>query len=146
MPAHGVGHSDVGRRAVWQHDLLHEKGQVPIEIGERSHVAFSGVGKHPARAPLAAPVHSSHGKAAPAQVGHHLEILLDELAPALKQADRAFTRPAGGIPARKAQGQLVVPLEGAGHGAAGNRVLGQRDQVHARLRRLEPLPLPPLRG
>ena len=130
VAAHRMRHGDVGRRTVGQHDILHEVGEVLIELGEGAHVALVGIGQHAARAALAAPVHGGDAEAAPAQVGHHLEVLLDELAAALEQADGAALGTARRLPAREAQLELAGAVEISSGGAARHRILGKRDQIH----------------
>ena len=51
----------------------------------------------PARKPLPAPVEGDDGKAPVEQFAHRLEIFLDELRPALQDADGPFAAPPSGI-------------------------------------------------
>ena len=102
---------DERRRAVRQHDILHEADEVAVVLPEAAHVALARIRQHALRAALAAPVHGRDGKAAAAQIGDDLEVLFDELGAAAEQADGAAARHARRIPARVAQLGSVVALE-----------------------------------
>ena len=129
--AHGVRQRHERRRAVGQHDVLHEAQEVLVELGEIPDVTLERVGERALRAALPAPVERCHGEAAAAQIGDHLEILFDVLATALEQAHRATPGAAGRAPDRIAQRRLVEAGKFADAGAARHRVLGQRNEFHA---------------
>ena len=128
--AHRVRQPDERRRAIGQHDILHEAGEVALVLPEAADVALARVGQHALRAALAAPVHRRHRKSAPAQVGDDLEVFLDELGAAAEQADRAPPRRARRIPAREPELGPVVAAERSDRNAARNRILGKRHQLH----------------
>ncbi len=87
------------------------------------------LGKRAARQALAAPVEGDDGKAAPAQLGDGLEILLDELGPALEDADRAAVAPRRRPPARGAQRHAVLGLDRHHVRAARDRVVRGLDEL-----------------
>ncbi len=119
------------RRTIGKDDVLHEPLQVGVVIGEGADVALAGVGRQPRGAALAAPVHGGDGEAAAAKVGHDLEILLDILTAAAEQADGAAAR-ARASPATAHSGASRRRRHRDSRGrAAGNRVLGQRHELHA---------------
>src|SRR5690606_543733 len=120
------------RRAVRQHDVLHEAHEVAVVFPEAAHVSLAWIGKLPLRTALTAPIHGGDGEAAAAQVGDDLEIFFDELGPAAKQADRAASRHARRIPARKAQLRAVIAAERPDGSPARDGVLGERYQLHGR--------------
>jgi hypothetical protein len=75
---------DEGRLAVGQHDLLHEMGEILVELRERPYVALARIGQRPGRTALSAPVHGGDRETAPTQIGNHLEVFLDVLAASLE--------------------------------------------------------------
>jgi hypothetical protein len=124
-----MGEREIGRRTIRQHHLAHQRFQVGVELGEIAHVALVAVAERALRQPLPAPVEDGCGKTAVAQIAHRLEILLDPFCAAGKDADRAAA--AGRRrKARKAQPHAVRGLEHAGNGAFGNRIGGNRDELH----------------
>ena len=98
----------IGRRAVRQHHLLHDRLEVVHIIGEVAHMALAAVAEQPRRAALPARIEGGHREAAPAQVADRLEIFFDELGAAVQDDDRAAHRRAVGRPARIAQLDAVV--------------------------------------
>ena len=144
-----MGQRDVGRRALGQHDAGHERAQVAVVFGIVADVPLAAVGQTPLRSALAAPVEHRDNEPAPAQVRHHLEILLDEFAATGEQADGAADRRTRRVPAGKAQGQAVGRAQLADDGAARNRVDGKGNEAHEcvlRAKRVEPQDSTPLRA
>ncbi len=117
--------ADERRRAVREHNVLHEADEIAVVFPEASHIALARVGQHALRATLAAPIHGGDGKAAAAKIGDNLEILLDEFGTSAEQADGPPPRHARGIPARIAQLGTVVAPEGSDGPAARNRILSE---------------------
>ena len=127
--AHRMGKREMRRRTVRQHHLLHEGFDVDLVVGEVADIAFARIAQAARRMALPAPVDGRHRKAAVAQVAHGLEIFLDQLAAALKHADRALaTRRRR--PARKAQLGAVRRLDGAADDVFGNGIGGNGDERH----------------
>ena len=76
--AHRMAERVIRRRAVGQHDLLHEGFEVAVVFGEVVDVALARIRQRAVREPLPAPVEDRDREAARARVAHHLEIFLDE--------------------------------------------------------------------
>src|SRR6516225_2884610 len=96
-------------RTIGQDHLVDECLKVDLVLRETAHVALAPIAQRPLGSALAAPIEDGDGKAACAQVTHGLEIFLDELGAARKQAHGALAarrrRPAG-----KAQGDAIARL------------------------------------
>ena len=108
---HRVAERVIRRGAVRQHHRFHEVGEVFLILGEIVDVTLERIPGQPARAALPAPIEHRHGKAAPAQLAHHLEIFLDELGAAGKDADRAAPLAQHRLPAGEAQAQALAHLD-----------------------------------
>ena len=130
VAAHRMGKPDERRRAIRQHDVLHEADEIAVVFPEAAHMALARVGQHPLRASLAAPIHGRHGKAPAAQIRDDLEVFLDELGAAAEQADGAPPRHARRVPARVAKLRAVVAAEGSDGRPAGNGIFRERDEFH----------------
>ena len=83
------------RRAVGQHDLLHEGREVDVVLVEAADMAFAAVAQPALGQALAAPVQRCDCKSAGPQVADDLEILLYELGAARKMQTVPL-RPRGG--------------------------------------------------
>ena len=117
MASHGVGKAIIGRGAVREHDFAHELAHIPVELREVLRVAFRRVLEQPRRSALAAPIHGGDRKAAPAQIGNRLKVLLDELGAAMKEANGSEAALRRGIPARIADANSSAGIEGACDGS-----------------------------
>src|SRR5690606_38503227 len=82
--------------------------------------------------------HGCDRKAAPTQVRHDLEILLDELAASTQQAYGATPRATRRVPAHEPQPCAVPCLELTGNRASGHRILSQRYKLHTFRPRITP--------
>src|SRR5690606_16774022 len=89
------------------------------------------IGQRTRRATLPTPGHGCHGKTAPAQVGHHLEVFLDELAAPSEQTYGAAAGPTRRRPADEPEARAVSRLELTGNSTARHRILSQRYKLHA---------------
>ena len=112
-----------------QHDFVDEGLQIDLVVGETPNVALAGIAQRAFRAALPAPVERRHRKAPRAQIADGLEVFLDELGAALKQADGSLA-PRRRRPAGIAKFDPVAGLEGAGHRPFGHRIGGNIDQGH----------------
>jgi hypothetical protein len=120
---HRMPEREKRRRTVRQHDFLHEGFEIDVVLGKAAHMALAAVAQPPLGQALPAPIQGRHGKSARAQIADQLEILLDELGPALKNADGALA--AGRrLPARIPERHPVGRLQHGGGHAFGRRVLG----------------------
>src|SRR6187401_3501456 len=95
------------RRAIRQHDLLHQHFDVTLVFREVTDMALARIGQRALGAALPPPVHCRDGKAAGAQLAHGLEILLDEFGAALEQTHGALAA-RWRTPARKANTDAVA--------------------------------------
>ena len=117
------------RRAIGQHDLLHEGFEVVLVVGEIADVTLARIGELALGAALPAPIERGDGKAARAQFAHRLEIFLDELGAALEDADRALA--AGRrMPARETQAYAVAGLERAGDNVFRHGIGWNGNEIH----------------
>ena len=105
--AHRMPEREDRRRAIRQHDLLHQRFDVALVFREVADVALARIGQRALGAALPAPVDGGDGKAAGAQFAHRLEIFLDEFGAALEQAHRALAARRR-MPARKADAHAVA--------------------------------------
>ena len=92
-------------------------------------MALARIAQHALGAALAAPVERRDGEAADAELRDHLEIFLDRLGAAGKDADRAAARRER-RPAGKAHAHIIRGLQIAGDGALGHRIGGDGVQSH----------------
>src|SRR5918999_4557188 len=130
MPAHRMRECKIRWWAIRQHHLAHETFEVPIVFGEIGDVCLPRVYERAVGSALASPIHDCNGEAASPHIGNHLEVFLDEFAPAREATYGAALRAACRVPAREAHRSAVMTLEGADEGAARNRISGERDQFH----------------
>jgi hypothetical protein len=130
-----MGQRKKRRRAVGQHDLTHEGVEIDVVAGEIPDIALARIAQRAIRQALPAPIQRGNREAAGAQIPHGLEIFLDELRPALKQADGALASRRR-RPARKAQRNPVRSLQGSGHHVLGHRIGWDRDESHGTVGRL----------
>ena len=124
-----MGESKIGRRTIRQHHFAHERLEIGVELGKIAHIALVAIAERALRQPLPAPIQDGDGKAAAAQIAHRLEIFLNPFGAA---GEKAHGAAAAGRrrKARKAQLYAVGGLEHAGDGAFGNRIGGDRDELH----------------
>src|SRR5262245_57762379 len=126
---HRMGKRKERRRAIGQHDLLHEGFEIDLVLGEIEDVALAAVAQRPLRQTLAAPVQRGHGKAALARVLHDFEIFFDELGAAMEQAQGALATRRR-VEAREAKLDPVGGLDGSGDRAVGDRIRRDRHKRH----------------
>src|SRR5207302_3667537 len=92
-------------------------------------IAFARIAQRAIGQSLPAPIERGDRKAAGAQIAHGLEIFLDELGAALKQAYGALA-PRRRRPPCEAQRDAVGSLQGSGHHVLGDRIGWDRDEIH----------------
>src|SRR5262249_14984486 len=110
-------------------------------MGKSFGMSFLRVPEEPRRAALTAPIHGGNRETAAAQVCDGFEVFLNELCPALKEADRAEAALCGGIPARKPDGEAVAGSEIARNGSIRHRISRDANQarcLRSHLRSLQP--------
>ncbi len=117
------------RRAIRQHDLMHEGFQVGDVLRETADVAFLRIGERAVGQTLPAPVEGRDREAARAQIAHGLEIFFDVFGAAL-QHDHGALAARRRFPAAKAQRYPVRGLDGAGQPVVGHRIGGNGDEFH----------------
>jgi hypothetical protein len=125
IAAHRVRECKVGRRALGQDDLLHERRQIAIEFAEIADVPFVSIGERSVRSALPAPVMNGDGETPPTEIGHGLKKFLDEFAPAGEDAYRAARRTARRSPAGEAQRRAVITREFPARCATRHRIFSE---------------------
>src|SRR5215207_271328 len=87
---HRMSKREIRRGAVRHQHFADEGCQIIIILTETSHVIFISIAQAPLRSSLSAPVERGNREAALPKVSHGLEITLDEITPALQEANGAL--------------------------------------------------------
>src|SRR5258705_5394901 len=123
---------EVRRRTIRQHDLIDECIKIDRVFIEAADVALARIAQRALRQSLPAPVERRDCEPARAQIAHGLEVFLDELGAALKQADGALASRRRRA-ARKAQLDTIGRSDCPSQRILRQRIGGYGNEVHMRI-------------